>query len=168
MKQGNPNSLRGTAPFLAAMLLLTAAPAVATEVYTWTDENGVVHYGDAAPQAEGIEFEKITVEEAYRPGTSGAYPVTDPAAPTEGDEDEPAPSFAEQRREEIAGNRDERRQDQAVIEQQCTRHRQRLAEMEPARRVFYTNEAGEQVRMDDDQRMGLIDASKKFLEAYCD
>jgi hypothetical protein len=39
--------------------------------------------------------------------------------------------------------------------------------MEPARRVFYTDDQGESVRMDDDQRMALIDESKAFLAKNC-
>jgi hypothetical protein len=40
--------------------------------------------------------------------------------------------------------------------------------MEPARRVFYTNEQGESVRMDDDERMALIEESRAFLAENCE
>jgi hypothetical protein len=49
----------------------------------------------------------------------------------------------------------------------CTRHRQRLEQMEPARRVLYTDDSGESVRMDDDMRMGLINESKEFISKNC-
>jgi hypothetical protein len=46
-------------------------------------------------------------------------------------------------------------------------HRQRLEQLEPARRVFYTDETGESVRMDDDQRLALIEESRAFLDENC-
>jgi hypothetical protein len=144
-----------------------AGSASATEVYTWKDENGVVHYSDS-PRASG-QMEALEVEEIYRPGSTDAYAApadstaSVPAAGTEPD----TASAAQQRREEIAKGRTERRAEQAETEQLCARHRQRLEQMEPARRVMYTDEQGESVRMDDDQRMALIDESKAFLRKNC-
>jgi hypothetical protein len=144
-----------------------AGSAGATEVYTWKDENGVVHYSDS-PRASG-QMEALEVEEIYRPGSTDAYATpADPtaSAPAAGTESTTA-SAAQQRREEIAKGRAEQRAEQAESEQLCARHRQRLEQMEPARRVMYTDEQGETVRMDDDQRMALIDESKAFLRKNC-
>jgi hypothetical protein len=145
--------------------------AAATDVYTWTDENGVVHYSDAPTAAADTEM--INVDDAYRPGTAGANPsspYSDQSA-AQGDDAaavEPPPSYAQQRREQLASERQERREAQAEIDQMCTRHRQRLAQVEPARRVFYTNEEGESVRMDDDKRIGLVEESKEFIAKNCE
>ena len=157
----------------ALLLLLAigwATVAAASEVYTWTDESGTVHYSDT-PRASGA-MEALDVEEIYRPGSSDAYPSpssTPGAAPgATAEEDPPAPlSAAEQRRQSIASDRAERREKQAEMERQCNLHRQRLEQMEPARRVFYTDEDGESVRMDDDRRVALIEESKAFLAKNC-
>ena len=68
----------------------------------------------------------------------------------------------------MARERAERRQTQAETDRLCALHRQRLESMEPARRVFYANEQGESVRMDDDRRLELIDESRDFLADNCD
>ena len=160
---------------LAIAFGLLGTAAGAAEVYTWTDENGVLHYSDT-PRADG-EMDTLDVEEIYRPGSTDAYSA--PAVPaeptaaagTEATSDAPteAPrSAAQQRREQIASDRAERLEQQQETERLCQRHRQRLEQMEPARRVFYTNEQGEEVRMDDDQRIGLIEESRAFLAANCE
>ena len=145
--------------------------AAATEVYTWTDKDGIVHYSDA-PLNDG-ESQKIEVEGAYPPGTTDAYPSSEEsAAPATvssqaGDGESPQ-SAAQQRREQIAESREERREAKAENDQLCAKHRQRLTQVEPARRVFYTNEKGESVRMDDDRRMELIEEDKEFIAKNCE
>ena len=155
---------------LCALALTVGQAATAAEVYTWTDENGVVHFSDAPP--ESGESATLQVEEIYRPGSVEAQP-TPSDAPAEtaahGGEPEPEPplSAAQQRREQILRDRAEREKEAAEAERLCGLHRQRLEQMEPARRVFYTDERGESVRMDDDRRMALIDESKQFLADNC-
>jgi len=145
--------------------------ATATEVYTWTDKDGIVHYSDA-PLNDG-ESQKIDIEDAYQPGTTGAYPSSEKTTdsidePSEAAAGESPKSAAQQRREQITEDREERRDAKAEIDQMCAKHRQRLTQMEPARRVFYTNDKGESVRMDDDQRMGLIKEDKEFIAKNCE
>jgi len=60
-----------------------------------------------------------------------------------------------------------RKEAEAVTKELCAKHQQRLTQMEPARRVFYTNEKGESVRMDDNQRMELIKEDKEFIAKNC-
>jgi len=150
--------------------LACSAPLLAqsSSVYTWTDDNGVVHFSDA-PREDG-RSDMIDVEGAYKPGTSDAYPS--PSSPpddaAQADDGEAPKSAAQQRREQLAEARNERRQAEAEARRQCGQHRQRLTQMEPARRVFFVNEEGEQARMDDDERMRLIEESKAYLARYCE
>ena len=152
---------------LAVLAAAWLSPVWGTEVYTWTDEDGTVHFSDS-PRPSGA-MDVIEVEEIPRPGTSDAYddPGTDAEAAPE-ETGEAVHSAAQQRREEIAREGAERKESQEETDRLCAMHRQRLEQMEPARRVFYVNEEGESIRMDDDQRMGLIDESKAFLAANCD
>ena len=46
-------------------------------------------------------------------------------------------------------------------------NRVRLERVEPNRRIFYTDESGENVRMDDDKRIALVEESKDFLTKNC-
>lgn len=151
--------------------------AVAREVYSWTDANGVVHYGDVSP--DGQKARIIKLGETHRPTTTGAYPnlgdtQPDPAsdAVIEGDADRqetsPVQSAADARREKIARYRKERREAQEKMGRKCKRHLERLANIEPHRRVFYRDESGESVRMDDNQRIALVEESRDFIAKNCD
>lgn len=177
MKQPAPGSTRHSAKYRGAVptpiLILTlcmALSASAAEVYTWTDENGVQHFSDTP--REGGAMQALEVDEIYRPGSSDAYsapeagPEQPPAMPGQTEAETPK-TAAEARREAMAKNRSQRREQQAETERLCALHRQRLEQMEPARRVLYTDESGEQVRMDDDQRMALIDESRAYVDQNC-
>ncbi|MBT8048751.1 MAG: DUF4124 domain-containing protein [Xanthomonadales bacterium] len=155
---------------LLAMTLVLACgwlnSADATEVYKWTDEKGVVHFGDSPPPSNGSL--KIEVEDVYQPGTTGAYPSAPQGTDAASAESPESPkSAAQQRREDIAKSRQERREAQVEAEELCARHRKRLEQMEPARRVMYKNEAGEEIRMDDDLRIGLIEESRDYIAKNC-
>jgi hypothetical protein len=166
-KMDRPRQTARLCTLLLVLIMAWAGTASAAEVYSWKDENGVVHYSDS-PRASG-QMEALELEEIYRPGSTDAYATpadSSASASASGTEPEPA-SAAQKRREEIAKGRAERREQQAETEKLCARHRQRLEQMEPARRVMYTDEQGETVRMDDDQRMALIDESKAYLRENC-
>jgi hypothetical protein len=63
-----------------AALFCICSSISAAEVYTWTDQNGITHFSQVPPDTGSSEL--IDVEDAYRPGTTGAYPEseeTDPA-----------------------------------------------------------------------------------------
>jgi hypothetical protein len=172
MKQAFCNYRFRVLVILTAILTLAGSGNVlATEVHTWTDDNGIVHFSDA-PSASG-DSRLINIEGAYMPGTTGAYPAGENSqqapAGEGGEESEDSPqSVAQQRREQLAKDRDEKKKAKAEADKMCGLHRQRLEQMEPARRVMFVDEQGEQVRMDDDQRMGLIDESKEFLASNCE
>jgi hypothetical protein len=109
--------------------------------------------------------EQINVQGVYKPGT------LEPAKPASEEQAEPGEtpqSAAQQRRERMTQEREERREAREETEQMCARHRSRLEQMEPARRVFVTNEDGESERLDDDQRMALINESKEFIAKNCE
>ena len=58
-------------------------------------------------------------------------------------------------------------EERAAVSELCAYHRQQLADMEPARRVYYTNEQGQRVRMDDDERVALIEESNSYVAENC-
>jgi hypothetical protein len=145
-------------------MVLAGVPLGAAEVYTWTDENGVLHFSDT-PRVDG-QSETIEAEEVYRPGTADAYAPPAEAAAADPVSETPV-SAAAARREEQALEREQRREAQAELDRQCAQHRQRLEQMEPSRRVFYTDESGESVRLDDEERVGLVEESKAFLAENC-
>ncbi len=142
----------------------------AQEVYTWTDENGVAHFSDVPPETGSSQ--QMQIEEAYRPGSSGAYPSADstPEDSLEGIDnilDESPQNVADQRREQIDEAREKRKEEEAIAAQLCPKYQQRLEQMEPSRRVFYTNEQGEQVRMDDEERVAMVEEAKEYIAKNC-
>lgn len=159
------------------LVSFTSGNAIATEVYRWTDANGVVHYGDKPP--DGQTTQTINVTEPPRSSATEAYPGpggTQPDAasdavindPANGQETDPPQSLADARREKMAEDRKKRRETQAETERLCAKHGTRLEQVEPHRRVFYKNERGESVRMDDDKRIALVEESKDFIAKNCD
>lgn len=156
---------------LVLSFLLAAAwheTAEGAQVYTWTDADGTIHFSDTPRQSGPMEVIEMHGVPSPVTGDAGTVAGETDAPAAAGDSGEPPQTPAQAQRERIAGERAERRELQAENERVCARHRQRLERMEPARRVFYTNEAGESVRMDDDQRIGLIEESKAFLAENCD
>jgi hypothetical protein len=156
---------------IAGFAVVWFQSAAATEVYTWTDSDGIVHYGDTPPLSG--ESQKVDVEDAYRPGTASANPPPEKSVQAPSGTDEAVPeedlrSVAQKRREQIAEDREERREASAESEQMCARYKQRLAQVEPARRVFYTNAKGESIRMDDDMRVDLVEESKEYIAKNCE
>ena len=157
-----------------ALLVGLGTTAQAREIYTWTDKDGVVHYVDTPPDNQAAV--SVDVPEVYRPGTSDiVYPETTAPAAAAGEPGEPgeepvaeALSYADQKRQEMAERRDEQKKQQAEVASACARARQRLAQIEPNRRVFYTDESGETVRMDDEDRVAEVADMRAFLAENCD
>lgn len=169
-KQGKDTGRRVSriVPWVLGLAVLLAGGALgAAEVYTWTDENGVLHFSDK-PRTDG-QSETIEAEEAYRPGTADVY--SQPAEPAEAEAADAAAvapvSAAAERREELDRERKQRREAQAELDRLCAQHRQRLEQVEPSRRVFYTDASGETVRLDDEERVKLVEESKAFLAENC-
>jgi hypothetical protein len=164
--------------FLMAFLAnVLSGSAVAGDLYSWTDENGVLHYSDMPPNGQSVQTVKdkaspppSTYESNSVPGSTQPDTAIDAMTGEEGEgaEDSPPQSFADARREQIAKNRKERREAQAEMDRMCEIHRKTLANVEPSRRVMYKNEKGEVMRMDDDKRIALVKESKAFIAKNCD
>jgi hypothetical protein len=153
-----------------AALFCICSSISAAEVYTWTDQNGITHFSQVPPDTGSSEL--IDVEDAYRPGTTGAYPEseeTDPAlsADTADLFTESVDNIAQQRREQIASDWKTRQEEKAENAKLCQKNQDLLARLEPARRVMYINEEGEETRMDDPARVGLIQETKDFVAKNC-
>ncbi|MEE4216199.1 MAG: DUF4124 domain-containing protein [Xanthomonadales bacterium] len=161
MKKGIPVLAMWLLPLMAGLFCISA---LAAEIYTWTDENGVKHFSDTKPVA--TEAETIDVGGSERHVT-----YSDPlssAAPVEDDKVENSVhSIAERRRQELEDGRKLRQEEQAETRRMCDLHAKRLAEIEPIRRVYYTDENGKRTRLDDEQRVGLVNESKNYIAENC-
>ena len=125
-------------------------------MYSWTDENGVVHFTDSRPEGEEVTIHDIPDSE---PQSDSDLPGQNEAA------DET--SLGQQRREELAKSRQESQQVQGLNDAECAAMRAEVQALEPNRRVFYQNEEGETERMDDVERANRVAEAKAFIEQNC-
>lgn len=141
---------------ISCLCVSTAAYAQSKQMYSWTDENGVVHFTDERPAGQEVSVIDIPDSE---PSAEAS-----PAVPTD---EANEPSLAQQRRDEIAQRRQENREQAAVLEAECAAKRAEVERLEPHRRVFFTNEEGETERMDDVERTNQVAEARAFIEANC-
>lgn len=144
-----------TALFVGTMCS-SSIEAQSTEMYSYTDENGTVVFTDKKPADRDVASQAIPPG----PPPQGGNPYAQPEPETE-------LSAAEARRDEIAQNRQQARDSQAQRQAQCAAWAKEVARLEPNRRVFYTNDAGETVRMDDVERVNKVADLKRQIAANC-
>ncbi|MCX7513806.1 DUF4124 domain-containing protein [Frateuria sp. STR12] len=61
-----------------ALVLLLLAPAVAAQVYTWTDSHGTVHYSETPPP-QGTQYKRISSSGVEQPVSATPAPTPPPA-----------------------------------------------------------------------------------------
>jgi len=145
---------------LALGLALAPEPLGAATIYRWVDENGTVHFGERPP--EGVEARPMAGSISMVPVPKSAQPA--PAADgTETAEGESLHSIAAQRREERATARATAEADQAQRQVKCQSMQQQLSWAEPNPRVIVQDADGTTRRLDDDERMKLVNEAKDFL-----
>jgi hypothetical protein len=146
--------------------VLTDALAQTQSIYTWTDEKGVVHYTDTPP--DNPNAVEIPATEAYRPGSVAASPPTEEAVAEDGEDPAPVASYADEQRKKMAETRKESAEKQAERARICKEARDQLETIEPSRRVFFTNDQGETERLDDEQRVAMVEQAKALIAENCD
>jgi len=146
---------------LGLLVLCGTPPAFAQDqkMYTWTDDNGVVHFSDQAPAGRDVQPQPLP--ESPKPGS------VSPVAPTEAQPTEAAPSAAQQRREDIARKAEENRARQEEARVQCANWQAELERLEPNRRVYFENEEGETERMDDVERTDRVAELHDLIDKNC-
>ena len=166
MKHGRAQNLKtlfvpGSLMALSVFVFALNSSSASAEVYKWTDENGVTHYSQTPPP-DGQEAEIQDLPESHE----GVNPNPGTEASQIGSEGEEL-STADLRRQELADSRKARAEEQAATEALCLDTEQLLAQLEPSRRVFYTNEDGETVRMDDEKRVAEVQRLKDIQSDHC-
>ena len=162
---------------MIAVLVLTGALAAipqvmaAGAVYRWVDKDGSVHYGDRIP--DGVEGSLINV----RPNTAqlvspeknkvpeSAAGTAAEAAAREGEA--PELSIAEQRRQDRAENRRKNAEEARKIAAKCEIMRVQKARVEPSPRVLVYDENGEVRRLDDNERVDMLNEANAYLAKNC-
>ena len=139
---------------LVGMFLAGSAGAQDQKMYSWTDENGTVHFSETQPQGQDAQEQVIP--------QSGQQAGDNPYADVDS-----GPSYAQQRRDEIARKSDEAQVNKAMSSAQCAAWQAELERLEPNRRVFLTNDEGETERMDDVVRTDKVAELKSQIAKSC-
>ena len=145
------------------------------EMYRWTDENGVVHFTDERPPGQNVEVIPIPSSDekgigvSNTPAPSGDGEAAEVAAEVAAEDEamEEALSPGEERRREMAQRREKILEARAENEKECAAKRAEVEQLEPARRVYFTNEQGEVERMDDQERVDKVAEAKSYIAANC-
>ena len=142
--------------FVALLCLFVVANGQAQDkkMYSWTDENGTIHFSETQPEGQDVQEQSIPQDV---PATAD-NPYKDVAT---------GPSYADQRRQEIARKGEEAQVNDAVKDMECSAWQAEVARLEPNRRVFHTNDQGETVRMDDQKRVNRVAELKSQIARNC-
>jgi len=147
-----------------ALLLATAALAFATgvsanEIYKWTDENGNIHYEDR-PSGEPTE-ERLAL----------SYGRTDSRAVQQRIAAHHERQAARDEAKSVAAAAEQEAADNAAAaaerKQACERARTRLETYLQSPRLYRTDENGERVYLDDEQRQEARRKAEEQVTEFC-
>lgn len=147
---------------------ITMSHASASQaVYRWVDSDGVVHFGNRAP--EGVNATEV----ALKPGTDESGHPENNADPspesdtTAGAEEEAPLSVAEQRRQARAEHRQKYNEDRQKMEGQCKTMRAQKDFVDHGPRVLVQDEYGNPRRLNDREREEMLNEANAFLDKNC-
>lgn len=137
--------------FFTALAIVAVTPAATEEIYKWTDENGVVHFGSRKPDAVDAEQVKLrgsgqTAEAPSADVADGDASIEAPSEPTEPE-----------------------RRNEAQRKELCTRSLASLDAMESGQRVLKQDrETGASSVLQGPELTAAIAEARKNVEVYCE
>lgn len=143
---------RATAALLALALTVPAA-VLASDIYKWVDDNGVVHFGDRP--AEDTAFEIVHISsEPTNPADVQARVSARAAAK------ETVPGAEALTEEQIEARERERAE-------KCTMYKERLQKFLTSRRLYREDENGERVYLDEKETLAARAEVQEQVLEYC-
>lgn len=125
------------------LLICLSQGSFAAKVYTWTDENGVTHYGEHPPK--GVNAKKINAR------TGHSEPTPAPAAAT--------PESTAEAAQEAPNYKDPER---------CDAARKNLDTLTSGARIRIPDENGNMRYLADDEREAKVAETEKIIEESCE
>lgn len=135
------------------VLGLLCSSALGQQIYQWTDERGVVQFGQLPPANTPYHQRDIRAP-----------------APIGGELRDPAPLQTETSTTEANGSAEQRQQQRAEAEQRiayCAQLRADLTTLQNNPRLRRTNADGEVERIGEDERQRLIQEAQQNLQEHC-
>lgn len=143
-----------TVTLLALCLAAASAFAAQSQVYKWTDAQGVVHYSDAPPPTAQANVQQVRISGSDRPhAVEGDAPADDAAKPAEAAK----PADNAQAAAPPADGHDK----------DCATARSNLELLQSKFQVSVTGSDGKAVALDDKARTAQVADMNAQIAAYC-
>lgn len=143
---------------LTSLIVFVTCVAVASEIYTWKDGNGVVHYSDV-PNGQTSQTVTVTKPPPVVTGTPKVIPSQTSLPSTGVGASAPVPT-AEEQQQAIAA--------QKQTEQFCEQAKKNLATLqETGRRVYMVSPNGEYHYFNDQERQDEIKKTQDAIKLNC-
>ena len=155
--------MKSPVQFFAAIAIFLATATVAAQVFKWIDKDGKVNFSDTPPPAEAVkgEAKKLTVLPAAN--TPAPAPAKVKIAVDQAKE-------AEKKKAELAdkGKKDEAAEQNAKQnEERCKDAKRYLSTLDSGTPIRQSNDAGERVFMNDEQRASETARAKIAVTESC-
>ena len=155
--------MKSPVQFFAAIAIFLATATVAAQVFKWIDKDGKVNFSDTPPPAEAVkgEAKKLTVLPAANtpaPAPAKVKIVVDQA------------KEAEKKKTELANKakKDEAAEQNAKQnEERCKDAKRYLSTLDSGTPIRQSNDAGERVFMNDEQRASETARAKIAVTESC-
>lgn len=155
--------MKSPVQFFAAIAIFLATATVAAQVFKWIDKDGKVNFSDTPPPAEAVkgEAKKLTVLPAAN--TPAPVPAKVKIAVDQAKE-------AEKKKTELA---DKAKKDEAAEqnakqnEERCKDAKRYLSTLDSGTPIRQSNDAGERVFMNDEQRASETARAKIAATESC-
>lgn len=151
-----------------AVILLSALTsgslALAAEIYTWKDANGVTHYSDVKPESDKVKVLKAGTQRDL-PGTAPPAAGTKPDASAADAE----AAFKKRRAEaaEAQAKADKELRETLARKETCEASRNQLTALKNGERMARYNNAGEKEVLDDAAREAEIARVQRSVDSAC-
>lgn len=143
--------------FIASLLTLTNA--FAGDIYKWTDDQGVVHFGE---QPESQNSEKININAGTSPNSDYENRQQNLANQQAADKKKQDEQL-QQQQDQAAGQKYQKQ-----VEDACKSYRDNLATLnEKGRRVYSVDSKGNYHYFDDNEREAQIKQLEDQIKTYC-
>lgn len=152
------------------LLMATATAALAaTQVYRWTDKNGVTHFGGTPPPT-GEKYDVIQPAGAPAAAPANSRPAADGGSTPP--IDAATKKFIDEADKANAAKAEARaraKQEKAEAAAQCAEARElkKFLEERTARRLVATNAEGQLERLPQDEFLKRVDEAQQAIDQHC-
>jgi hypothetical protein len=145
--------------FVLALSIASIGTLSATEIYKWTDEEGIVNYVDSPTGAAGEEHLAIRSRPTNPVRVHAAVQAEADAQTLSAEEAANAPQGPTQ--EELLADARER-------QEQCNKYTDRQVQFTDNRRIYRMDENGERVYYDEEEMAAARTNVDNLVERFCD